>query len=66
MGKEVLAIPEENLREVILVIQIGLKHVDVSADTKSNLIAWCEGETEYLDSCGGFPNLTTPPHKRER
>lgn len=48
MAKEILAIPEENLKDVIGVIRNGLKVTNVSNDTKTNLNEWCEDMVEYL------------------
>lgn len=49
MAKEVLAVPEEALPEVIRVIRAGLKAIpDVSSETREALLQWCEEEEEYL------------------
>lgn len=49
MAKEVLAVPEESLKEVIAVIRSGLHHNKwVSQDTRDNLSNWCDREEEYL------------------
>lgn len=49
MAKEILAIPEEQLLEVVKVIRAGLQVVDVSRETSDNLTNWCNDEEEYLD-----------------
>lgn len=50
MASEILAVPEERLREVIKVIRAGLKHTkNVSRDTRHNLLKWCRDEEAYLD-----------------
>lgn len=47
MGKEVLAIPEEKLEEVIWIIQAGLQYdyafgdSPVSDETRKSLDKWC-------------------------
>ena len=48
MAKEILAIAEEDLPEVIAVIRAGLSQVEVSEDVRSQLIKWCDDEEEYL------------------
>ena len=49
MAKEILSIPEENLKEVIGVIRIGLGHIRfISEETRANLTKWCDEEEEYL------------------
>lgn len=48
MAKEILAVPEEYLQEVINVIRAGLKVTKVSGDVKYNLKKWCNEEEEYL------------------
>lgn len=49
MAKEILAVPEEYLQEVINVIRAGLKVTKVSSSTKHNLKKWCDEEEEYLN-----------------
>jgi hypothetical protein len=49
MAKEVLAIPEKSLAEVIAVIRAGLKSIEVSDNTRRNLEAWCNTEEQYLE-----------------
>ncbi len=52
MGKEILAIPEENLQEVIKVIRAGLYHPHlpkITSEVFENLIEWCN---EMEDSHG--------------
>lgn len=49
MASEVLAVPEENLAEVILVIRTGLKNAKfISKDTRRQLKKWCDEEEAYL------------------
>lgn len=48
MSNELLAVPEENLAEVIKVIRSGLKHVKVSKETEKQLKKWCDEEEDYL------------------
>ena len=48
MAKEILAIPEEDLEEVIEVIRAGLKAIKTSNDVWVNLNKWCDEEEEYL------------------
>lgn len=50
MAKEILAIPEEQLLEVVRVIRAGLQVVDVSRETFNELTKWCNKEVEYLGS----------------
>jgi len=47
MAKEILAIPEESLPEVIAVIRQGLRYVNVSRATRWSLLEWCRAEEEY-------------------
>ena len=44
MAKEILAIPEESLNEVIIVIRTGLSYVkdDISDETIEQLKHWCD------------------------
>lgn len=52
MTSEVLAVPEEYLDEVILVIRTGLKHVKpkkvISRTIRSQLTKWCKEEEDYM------------------
>jgi hypothetical protein len=49
MASEILAVPEDDLREVIGIIRAGLKATKkVSKDVKDNLTEWCNEEEEYL------------------
>lgn len=48
MAKEVLAIPEEHLKEVIQVIRVGLQHVRVAPEVLDQLTIWCMESEEYL------------------
>jgi hypothetical protein len=54
MANEILAVPEENLKETIRVIRIGLSVImesgnPVSTDTEEGLLGWCRDEEEYLE-----------------
>jgi hypothetical protein len=51
MGTESLAIPEENLKEVIMIIRRGLaqKIDDVSIEVQNQLNKWCDEYEEYID-----------------
>jgi hypothetical protein len=48
MAKEILAIPEEHLAEVIRVIRAGLALAAVSNEVREQLTKWCDAEEEYL------------------
>ena len=48
MAKEILAIPEKNLFEVIKIIHAGLERVLVSGETRELLLQWCTDEEEYM------------------
>lgn len=48
MASEVLAVPEENLAEVIKVIRAGLRTTTVSNETHEQLTNWCDAEERYL------------------
>jgi len=54
MAKEILAIPEERLEEVINVIRAGLVVYKgtkaISKETRKQLLKWCDEEQEYLDN----------------
>lgn len=54
MAKEVLAIPEEHLAEVIRVIRHGLKRgmgaPRISKEVRKALTSWCHDEEEYVKS----------------
>jgi len=53
MAKEILAIPEEHLAEVIKVIRFGLKtYSEVDAVVEHALNKWCDEEEEYLKELG--------------
>jgi len=57
MAKEVLYIPEEKLKELVLIIRAGVfycKHYNIrfSDDTLSYLKEWCDNEEEYLKGTG--------------
>lgn len=52
MAKEILAIPEQFLSEVIMVIRNGLSSTDLSFlsdETVEQLEKWCDEEEEYLN-----------------
>ncbi len=46
MAKEILAIPEERLIEVIAVIRAGLEITETSDETREQLMKWCNEEEE--------------------
>jgi hypothetical protein len=49
MAKEILAIPEEYLEEVITIIRTGLKNSKkLTPQVKKQLEKWCKEEEEYL------------------
>lgn len=55
MAKEVLAVPEEHLEEVIKVIRAGLEHFyygprhpGVDPEVREQLLKWCDEEEQYL------------------
>lgn len=49
MASEILAVPEENLLEVINIIRTGLKNSKrVSKDVRQALTEWCNGEEAYI------------------
>lgn len=50
MAKEILAVPEGMLEEVIRVIRVGLDTLDdrVSDEVVELLSAWCSDEEDYL------------------
>jgi hypothetical protein len=52
VAKEILAVSEENLAEVIRVIRAGLKAEKVSKEVRLNLSEWCKDEEEYLKEMG--------------
>ena len=50
MAKEILAVPEEHLQEVIDIIRMGLDNsLNVTPDVAYNLKKWCDGEEDYLN-----------------
>lgn len=50
MASEVLAVPEEHLRDVIKIIRNGLKHTKGTPKVvRQQLKKWCDEEEEYLD-----------------
>lgn len=53
MAKEILAIPEDYLHEVIAVIRAGLQNKSVSEETYSELRKWCDEEENYLSMING-------------
>jgi len=42
MTTEILVVPDERAHEVASIIRAGLNLVDVSADTRYNLLKWCD------------------------
>ena len=51
MAKEILAVPEEKLEEVIHIIRTGMKHVEtIDSEVEEQLKKWCDSEEEYLES----------------
>ena len=48
MASEILAVPEEHLREVIFIIRAELAASVCSDDVREGLTRWCDGEEEYL------------------
>jgi hypothetical protein len=50
MAKEILAIPEDYLQEVIDIIQCGMAHMKdkLSDGVIENLTRWCQEEQDYL------------------
>lgn len=49
MAKEVLAVPEDSLLEVIKIIRAGLKATKkVTPDVRYNLKKWCDEEEAYM------------------
>ena len=53
MAKEVLAIPESHLSEVIAIIRAGLSVLEssnITDETRIYLREWCDGEQEYLEN----------------
>lgn len=50
MASEILAVPEENLAEVVIIIRAGLNAEEVSPEVSERLGAWCDDIEEYLTS----------------
>lgn len=48
MANEILSIPEDDLKEVIMVIRVGLKHCATSPEVREQLNIWCNEEEDYL------------------
>lgn len=52
MAKEILAVPEGSLLEVIKVIRTGLKSLKndraISKETREQLTKWCDEEEAYI------------------
>lgn len=48
MAKEILAVPEEHLAEVIRVIRTGLTFATLSKEVREQLTEWCDSEEAYL------------------
>ena len=56
MTKEILAIPEQHLQEVIDIIRAGIFSIGVlavSQEVKDALFQWCDEEEEYLSRLSG-------------
>jgi hypothetical protein len=50
MASEILAVPEENLREFIKIVRTGLKHTKrVTKDVRDALESWCDEEEAYIN-----------------
>jgi hypothetical protein len=53
MASEILAVPDDKLREVISVIRAGLmRERKVSRETRRQLTKWCNEEEAYLKRLG--------------
>ena len=53
MASEVLAVPEDDLLEVIKIIRAGLKATkNVTPDVREALTEWCDDEEEYMTRSG--------------
>jgi hypothetical protein len=50
MAKEILAVPEQHLEDVIYVIRRGLQSTKkgISKEVVEQLTKWCDDEEEYL------------------
>lgn len=48
MAKEILAVPEDDLKFVCEVIRAGLKAVNVPLSTRAGLEQWCDEEEAYI------------------
>jgi len=52
MTSEILAVPEEHLEDVILVIRNGLKSTKpkhkINREVRTQLTKWCKEEEDYL------------------
>lgn len=48
MSSEILAVPEEDLEDVIYVIRAGLNEVVVAEHVVEGLENWCVEQEEYL------------------
>lgn len=55
MASEILAVPEDNLAEVIAVIRAGLKTTKVTPETREQLTKWCDEEEAYLRGDDALP-----------
>lgn len=64
MAKEILAVPEDNLLEVIRVIRLGLKaaKTGVSKEAREMLTIWCDEEEEYITA----PEEPLDPEEQQR
>ena len=54
MATEILNIPEQYLKEVIIVIRAGLNITNetISSNVKAQLTTWCNEEEEYINNLG--------------
>lgn len=66
MAREILAIPEQHLEHVVLVIQAGLRarQHDIPIEVSEGLADWCDQQVEYLERCKA--DEPSPPTRRKR
>jgi NCAIR mutase (PurE)-related protein len=57
VASEVLAVPEEDLADVIAVIRAGLSEVPVASEVFEHLSEWCDGEEAYLEDMAADEDL---------
>lgn len=55
MAKEVLAVPEEHLPEVIAVIRAGINAQNPSKEVDEQLTQWCDEQERYLNNHEPIP-----------